>query len=316
MTPIDQGWPVRILRPLPRTVAPVADETLQSYLWRLARANRLDDTALRKHLTGKISKFATISSGTLALVSGQPEHVLRWALPELAQPGDPQLPGRVPPGTGGRLACSWCALVRRHHADVAWCWNDHDHVVCHRHRRWIGDGNDQPDSGQPDLTDQPDILQANRRHHRLVRRVGRYRATIAYQQARTICSRWHRNDDHDDDFQRLMLRFHGPHWQVSRSHPTLFAARYPQIVALTTLLASAYWQSAAQRQWPEPTKFINQVRRDIAPHYRWTLRPHHGIRDPLTELIAEQRGLGRTGFHQANHHGHPPRTQTAPTDTS
>ena len=70
----------------------------------------------------------------------------------------------------------------------------------------------------------------------------------------------------------------------------------PQIIALTTLLASPYWQSAAQRQWPEPTEFINQVRRSIAPHYRWNLRRHHGVRDPLTELIAEQRASGQSAF--------------------
>ncbi len=296
MTPADRDWPARILRPLPRTVAPVADETLDSYLWRLAMANRLDHTALRTHLTGRRSKFVTIPIDTLAFVSGQPAQALRCALPELARPGDPRLAGRVPPGTGGRPACSSCALVRRHQAGVAWCWNHHDHVVCHGHRRWVGDGNDQPERGQPDLADQPDILQANLRHRRLIRRVGRFPATSAYQDARAICCRWHHHDDHDDDFQRLMLRFHGPHWRVGPSDPTIHAARYPQIVALTTLLASQYWQSAAQRQWPEPTEFINQVRRTIAPHYRWNLRRHDGARDPLTELIGEQRASGQQVF--------------------
>jgi hypothetical protein len=221
-------------------------------------------------------------------VSGQPAHVLGCAIPELGTPGDPRLGRRPPSGTGGRPPCGYCALVRGHQAGVAWCWNHHDNVVCHRHRRWIGDGNDHPTGGQPDLTEQPDILQANRRHRRLIRRHGRRDATTAYQDARYICGRWHHHGDHDDDFQRLMLTFHGPHWRVGETDPTIFAARYPQIVSLTTLLASD-WQSAAQRQWPEPTDFIDQVRRGIAPGYRWSLRRHYGVCDPLAEFIAEQR---------------------------
>lgn len=70
------------------TVVPVHDETLGSYLSRLATANRLDTQALRTHITGSTRRGAVVEVDTLSVVSGQPIAVLRHAMLELNGPAE------------------------------------------------------------------------------------------------------------------------------------------------------------------------------------------------------------------------------------
>lgn len=281
---------LRLYRPLPLTVAPVHDETLTSYVRRLAGVNRLDGGALRVHLTGgDPRKSARISLNTLALVSGQPATVLRYAILELAAQRDlitMHLTDRPRPGGHARPQCEHCTLSRGHPAAMAWCWHLHEDLVCHRHRRWIGDGRDYAHHGHPDLSGQPDILVANRRHRELIRRHGRLLVIDRFRQATTVCELWHQHRAHDADFSRLMAAFHGKRWRVSPTDPTVHAARYPQVVALTRLLASPTWGAKAQQNWPEPTEFIHEIRRTVAPRYIWVLDRNQGKHDPLVEVIA------------------------------
>ena len=86
-----------------------------------------------------------------------------------------------------------------------------------------------------------------------------------------------------------MRIFHGDRWHVRATDPTTQAAQYPQLVALTRLLASPTWWNTALQHMPEPTAFITELRRTVAPYYRWTLRGYHGVRDPLVELLLEER---------------------------
>lgn len=279
-------------RPLPRPVTPVLNETIESYLHRLAAANRLDATALRIHITGSKRKAAPVPLATLALLSGQRPEALRYAILELStgeELATMNIGSRPRPGGSERRRCLLCTRARGHCADV-WCWSHHDDVICLRHLRWIGDGSDHSDAGQPDLSGQPDILRANRRHRGLIRRYGRSTATTAFREARYICRRWHDRGDHQHDFQRLMGLFHGHKWRIAASHPTVHAASYPQIVELTRLLATPFWRAKAQQHWPEPKEFIDETRRTVAPRFRWILNQPHGVfYDPLVELIADER---------------------------
>lgn len=287
-------WPTHH-QPLPRPVAPVLNETIESYLRRLATANQLDASALRIHISGDIRKAAPVPLTTLAMVSGQRTHALRYAILELStgeELATMPICSRPRPGGSKRRQCLPCTRTRtrtRGHCADAWCWNHHDDVICFRHLRWIGDGSDHADAGQPDLSGQPDILRANRRHRGLIRRYGRDTAATAFREARYICRRWHDRGDHQHDFQRLMGRFHGHTWRVAASHPTVHAACYPQIVELTRLLASPFWRAKTQQHWPEPREFINETQRTVAPRYRWTLNRPHGVYDPLVELVADER---------------------------
>jgi len=149
---------------------------------------------------------------------------------------------------------------------------------------------------QPSLRDQPDILQANRLHRRIIRSHSRVTATVAFGQATRICLEWHRRLEHDDDFYRLMNRFHSGQWRTTATDPTVHAARYPQIIALTRLLASPTWQSRCFTNWPEPLEFIHEIRRTVAPNFRWTLQRHYGTLDPLIAVHLHDRGqpIGRS----------------------
>jgi hypothetical protein len=161
-------------------------------------------------------------------------------------------------------------------------------VICHHHLRWIGDGHDNGDE-QPDLRGQPDILAANRRHHRLIRRHGHDATATAFEQARYICHRWHHHDDHDEDLRRLLSLFHGPGWRVSTADPTVHAASYPQIVALTRLLVAPFWRAKAHQNWPEPVEFLTELRRTVAPDYHWSIHRSYRTHEPLVELITDER---------------------------
>lgn len=276
--------PLTCHRPLPRPVAPVLAETLDSYLRRLALANRLDPDALRAHLAGDPRRYARVPLDVLARVSGQRPHALRHAIHEFG----PTRLGPRHPGTV-RRRCVPCTRARGHRDD-AWCWSHNHDVLCLRHLRWTGDGHNYAlGHAQPDLRGQPDILAAHRRHHRLIRRHGYENTAAAFQKARHICHRWHRRGDHEHDFRRLMSLFHGPTWRISPADPTVHAASYPQIVALTRLLVSPFWRATAYQDWPQPKEFLTELRRTVAPDYHWTIHRAYGRYEPLVELITDER---------------------------
>jgi len=285
------SWPVSAFQPLPRPVVPAHDETLPSYLARLARANRLDAEALRMHLTGAWSKYVPIPVHALALLSGQSTRALKHAIPELvAEQGLPgQATSRRPrPHGDSQLRCTHCSLARGHQ-DTVCCWSHQEDSVCPRHRRWIGNVHDQTGQHQPSLNDQPKILQANILHRRMIRRYGYETVTAAFSRAKQICHQWHHRLEHDDDFYNLMNRFHSGPWRVTATDPTVHAARYPQIVSLTRLLASPTWHRRCHEHWPKPTDFINEIRRTVAPHFNWNPQGWSRTHDPLIALLLDQQ---------------------------
>lgn len=167
--------PFRLLRRLPRTPAPLLNETVVSYLGRLAEANGLHHQDLQAHLTGSIQRNVTVEQ--LAAVTGYPARNLRYAMLELCTPADlagMRLSGRPRPESGRwgvnwphnrtRHACQHCAAQRgipHRRFGRGEVWTTHEDVVCLRYRRWLGT---LQQDVQPDLTAQPDILHANRRH--------------------------------------------------------------------------------------------------------------------------------------------------------
>ncbi|MFI6457044.1 TniQ family protein [Streptosporangium amethystogenes] len=287
------------LRPLPRTVAPFPNETLDSYLNRLARANRLDAQALQTYLAQDHRKTAKVPVDRLSAISGTPEHALRYAIVELRTAEElarinisrsyitGYITGRSPSTVSRTMACRRCTLTRGHQ-DAVWCWHRHEDVVCFRHRRWIGPGSVRSGSSQLDLTDQPEILHAAKQHRRLIRRHGRIGVDHAYAEADFICQQWHTRHSHEDDFSRRMSIFLGEEWHIQRLHPTIYAAKYPQVVALTRLLVSPYWQSVAFEDLPRPRRFIAEVQRTVASDYFWPIHPSYGHFEPLADWFNDQ----------------------------
>lgn len=284
-----RDWANKPYQPLPRPVVPILDETLDSYLRRLAAANRLDPTALRVHLTASTRTTAPVSVDVLALVSGQRPQALRYAILELNTAQELtqlNVRHRPRPGQITRPRCRLCLHTRGCHDNV-WCWSHPEDVLCPRHQRWIAGDADHGARHQPCLRDQPEILAAHRHHHKLIRRHGRAPTTTAFHHADSVCAKWHNHGQHDQETHRRLTRFHGPGWRVPANDPTVAAARYPQTIELTTLLANPSWLSYIHRNWPEPTDFTDAIRRDVAPHFGWSITTHYGRLDPLVALIID-----------------------------
>ncbi|WP_329081381.1 TniQ family protein [Streptosporangium sp. NBC_01469] len=275
------------LRPLPRTVAPFPNETLTSYLNRLSRANRLDDRALRSYLAESHRESANVPVERLAALSGIPARTLRYAIVELCSADELDILGRSAATVNNTMACWQCTLTRGHR-EAVWCWQRYEEAVCLRHRRWTGPGTIRSGSSQPDLTYQPEILQAAKRHRRLIRRHGKKRVDYAYREAETICTQWHKRFSHDDGFSRRMTIFHGEKEVFRRHDPTIYAATYPQVIALTRILASPYWQAMTLENLPFPHRFIAEVQRTVASDYIWPTESYYGHFEPLADWINEQ----------------------------
>lgn len=142
----------------------------------------------------------------------------------------------------------------------------------------------QEHSHQLPLDRQLDILEAHRRHLRIVRRFGRDEATMGSSIAAEICRQWRDQREHDEEFGRLLAIFHGSDWRLSPADPTVAAATYPQVVGLTRLLISPHWRSLAVGESAhERSLFQKEMRRTVAPTYRWP-QPSFS-KDPLHRWI-------------------------------
>ena len=174
----------------PTDHATVREQILRSYLYRVEKANHLTSGDLRFLLTGHSTRQRPIPVEPFAEVAGIPgDHLLR-SLPEL----------RIQPLHRGRglnalfiettLACLRCfaskGLAKEKAVTV---WAMEDHFICMKHRRWTGHRNRNVE-GQADLTEHPDILRAQVRHRRLIRRHGHTAVAEAFNGAsRMSCCR-------------------------------------------------------------------------------------------------------------------------------
>jgi TniQ len=276
-----------LLQPLPRQVKPFPGETTASYLRRLALANRLDAEALRYDITGSRRRSGPFPAARLSVMTSLPERTLRCALPDLglARGGQAQdRPGFTPGKGDHRPACRLCVLARGI-TETVWRWKQPENVICLRHCRWIDSWTSED---QPGLSAQPAILQAHRRHLRLIRRFGREVVALGRAYANDICQEWHSQRQHDEGFRQRMEIFHGPEWRLAPTAPTIAAAIYPQAVALTRLLTSPHWQAQARSHEPSGQgRFAREIGRTVAPGYVWPQAQRST--DPLYQWILETR---------------------------
>jgi hypothetical protein len=99
------------LRRLPRTLPPMLDEALGSYVHRLAQLNRLNGGALIDHLAGNVNG-ARIGVERLAVLTGYPVNNLRYAILEICPPSQlarMRVIGRPRPGVRHQHPCRLCA---------------------------------------------------------------------------------------------------------------------------------------------------------------------------------------------------------------
>jgi hypothetical protein len=275
------------LRPLPRPVKPFPGETITSYLARLAHANRLDPEALRRHITSGDRYRRPIPLDKLSVVTGLPDTALQHAIPDLGSdpvPATAYLNGVPVLRRAEGPPCRACVLARGITQPVR-CWKSPEKLVCLRHRRWIGPS---PSAEQPDLTHHRDILQAHKRHLRLVSRFGGRDVAVALGVADHICRRWIEQRQYDEGFSERMRSFRGPDWRAPSADPAVAAAIYPQAVALTRLLVSPYWQSQAPpRGKAGQERFLRELHATVAPGYPWPQA--YRSADPLRLWLSERR---------------------------
>ena len=291
----DARWLLPGNRQLPVLTKPVQDETVKSYLQRLARANccAIEDLVpylaphTWPHDDAKASDFliesllhdwtsdiyTRIELPALAKATGFPEASLAYALPELRDQyadarsmalrerniaGDPNYFG---------LACQRCMAAKGITTNV-YVWMRHDQNVCLRHKRWIGPGAHSA-GGQLELAKLPQVVAAQRKHRALIRRLRRRWVFAVFPRAFEFADSWVPTKTRRQRLAQLRaprgyppgkFPFRGAHWN---------AAIYPEAVALTGVLASPRWRSSglAADDKESLQLIVQQIRTRALPDY-------------------------------------------------
>ena len=245
---------------LPIAVAPARQETVASYLARLAALHGLHSREIWELVSVRRPRSTRreVATDRLAAVTGRPVQHLSHALPELRDP--------PPDWTAWRhqtqLGCPRCDA--RHEGGPVTRLLPHHRYVCTRHSYWIG----PPDAGQPATSlgwQLADIIRAQRRHLRLVRRHGFAATYDAMLTGYLICAHLWGDHPHTpvDVWHRWNLRAEvliptasGPgEFSASR----LFAAVYPEAVDIGALIASPAWRRLAVGDAEQQQRFITEI---------------------------------------------------------
>lgn len=269
MTAQSETWFQPKLRPLPRRALPVQDETLRSYVGRLASANHIRAHELIGYLNPKLAgshgivRRVNITLDALTVVSGIDAINLAHALPEIrSQFGDQEslrVLGRTTAGEPNkqRRACRRCLAAKSITTSVR-IWARQDQNVCLRHHLWISQGVNDPED-QVDVTDFPEISQAQIRHSNLIRRHGHQRVRHFYWTAEKII-------DWSSNVPSPTARWERKRWFFTRERArTLpwsydYAAYYPEVVDVLSVLTSPYWRRMTISDNPtDEERFYRQI---------------------------------------------------------
>jgi hypothetical protein len=216
---------------LPVTVPLVRDETIDSYLFRLARANHLEPAEVDAYLGKRTSTSQRFER--LAAITGHPAD---WLSDLIVTKADPCRQTR-------RAACRRCTASRGIRTTVRLAAPNYG-TICRRHHRWLS-GDHGPDRQQYQLNELPEVLTAHRQHLRLVRRLGVLRAGAHVADATEVTRGWTRRDwEHHRD--RRLRRVLGPgRWTAPANHPLTAMVNYPETITLARIFASPAWSALA-----------------------------------------------------------------------
>lgn len=247
---------LRPARALPTPVRPFADETVVSFIARLAAANHLHFNSLCRHLA---TVFAPGSPGRhvlqrdavlnpaalarLAAVSAIPVARLKQALPTLNDPVNPAfakpLPNDVPAlrwvpllGSGPFAACPSCTRRRGTTSSVLIRLRPGEHL-CTRHGIWLR-------GTQIDLTDLPETVRAQVAYRRLRHQHPPRQLEKDCVQAEVIVFGWRHHSCQRDLNERWHVRLQALAAQGHSpiDYTTNRAVMLPETVTLADLIAS------------------------------------------------------------------------------
>jgi TniQ len=245
---------------LPIAVAPARQETVASYLGRLAAVHGLHPREIWEQVSTRRPGTARrdVAADRLATVTGRAVQHLARALLELRDPAPDWAAWRHQSQPG----CPRCDA--RHESGPVTRLLPHHRYVCTRHSYWIG----PPDAGQPATPlgwQLADIVRAQRRHLRLVRRHGFAAAYDAVLTGFLICGHLWGDQPQTpvDAWHRWTLRAEvliptgsGPgEFSASR----LFAAVYPEAVDIAALIASPAWRRLAAGDAEQQQRFGTEI---------------------------------------------------------
>ncbi|MFE9197493.1 TniQ family protein [Streptomyces albidoflavus] len=276
------------LRPLPIAPGPVHNETLGSYLHRLAVANNRPAGVLARLLGPLPPEFSPLSNSTagwppdspdrLAALAGRPTDKLARALPALADFLSPNRPGPRTDRLLGR-PCHCCTARRSPAASVVITLSPAHQHLCLRHRLWTRSTQDIP------LTRLPEVLQAQRRLDHLARRHRKIRQALDL--ARKIVGEWSASGmpidlgkEWTDRLDRIEAHSASKKVSVEDRH---HLAAFPEIAVLATLILNPPTTAVDPKELYLAT--TTELSRRFARIYT-TLGTH----DPLYQHFCRLRG--------------------------
>ncbi|MBP0452098.1 TniQ family protein [Kitasatospora sp. RG8] len=282
-----------LVQPLPITVTPFPNETLNSYFSRLASANRTTTTFLRspsRWLRCRLNELEL-----LEILTSQPRTSLVWAIPELRK-YDPQIAPRLRVELANtRFACRCCVWRAGGRKEVhVYLRAPYDNVCLH-HGIWLKDGVAVIDQ-QIDLTPVPEVVHAQRVVNRLEKKYGELLVADCYEWCHGFFGDLDRRAlvraEADELLNRLCEANHmdPPRHAVpvhsDRHYRFRRASRYPQIAKLMTLAFSPALRgltrsSPDQARERIPAEFERLIPLDYQP--RSTTGPW--LRDALVNLV-------------------------------
>jgi hypothetical protein len=269
---------------LPINVRPAADEIAVSYLARLAALHNMPFEELWFQVSSRRDgKSRRLDGDLLATVANQPHARLARAVIELRNPEPDWLALRHEPQRG----CWRCNA--RHPGGPVLQLLGHHRYVCTRHRIWIGPP-DQVDHQQPSLVELPEVVAAQHRHLRLLRRLGPAATYDAVLTGFLICAhRWNFTEvaGPEDAWLKWIRRAElliPPGTETDTfSTSRLFAAAYPEAVDVAELIGSLHWRRLAASGPDNQRRFTAEIARRLG------LRDYYPTltKDPIAHWIEQ-----------------------------
>ena len=296
---------------LPDPVPPARHEIAASYISRLATLHGLGISTLWTQTTtrepsGRMRRI--VVPERLAALTGRTVHELAGALPELRDPQPDWAMFRHQPQPG----CRYCDA--KHPGGEVTRILPHHRYVCTRHQIWICPSD--ADGHTTRLDALPEIVQAQRRHLRILRRHGWAITYDAVLTAMLICGQlWslpesENGEARHDWVRRANILIPPGTAEATFSVARLCAAVYPEAVALAPLFASPYWRQQAQVTTWNRRLFNAEIAHRLR-HPSYNRKDHDN--DPISHwanMIAKRPPLAPIRVHDQEHHLQKPALRT------